>query len=69
MMADFDAMTTELQRSLTAFLPELVLVTGIVLMLFFRLFNWSHRVHMSNWALGFSLLAGICSLWQWAYSL
>ena len=66
MMADFDAMTTELQRSLTAFLPELVLVTGIVLMLFFRLFNWSHRVHMSNWALGFALLAGICSLWQWA---
>ena len=64
-MADFDAMTTELQRSLTAFLPELVLVTGIVLMLFFRLFNWAHRIHMSRVALACSLLAGIIALWQW----
>src|SRR5262245_41787306 len=55
----------ELNRSVFAFLPELILCGTIVLLLLFRLFKALDRWHMGEVALVFTLAALAVSLGQW----
>ncbi len=55
----------QLGLDLLAFLPELILCTAIVLLLFLRLFKGFDRVHLGWVALIMSLAALACSFQQW----
>jgi NADH-quinone oxidoreductase subunit N len=55
----------QLGLDILAFLPELILCTAIVLLLFLRLFKGFDRVHLGWVALIMSLAALACSFQQW----
>lgn len=65
---NLDRLTNDLQRDLVAFLPELLLCVGIVLLLLFRLGKRSYRTHLSPLALFFTLVAFAASVGQWMTS-
>src|SRR5437868_933735 len=60
----FDTFRASLNQDLLRFLPELILCSTIVLMLFFRLFPFFNRFHMGPFAMGAALLALLCSVEQ-----
>jgi NADH-quinone oxidoreductase subunit N len=62
---EFGSLQSDLGQSLVRFLPELILCTGIVLVLFLRLFNGLNRLHMGSIALVVTVLALAVSVEQW----
>lgn len=59
------SVTADLARDLLAFLPELTLCMGIVLLLVARLFTSLNSVHLGPVALATSLVALGAAIWQW----
>ena len=62
-----EQLTGSLERDLRAFLPELILCAGIVLLLLARLFRALDRTHLGWGALIFSLFALAQSCAQWLF--
>lgn len=61
-----NALQTDLGRDLTAFLPELILCTTIVVMLLMRLFTSLNRAHLGYVALAASIVSFFVALAQWS---
>jgi NADH-quinone oxidoreductase subunit N len=62
---DLNSLQDRLGLDLTAFLPELILCVGIVVLLLLRVLSASQRTHLGPVALTFTLLALFVAFLQW----